>query len=159
MLLYWYSVAPGRCTLAVAAISAVIVACHELGHAAASACCGAPCYEYKLGRGPGVRLGRIRGCTIALGILPVGGCVRYPAHKAGPLGRAFVSAGGALATGTLAIATFAAMRGEPDNLLLWLFAAGCAFDSVFSISPLWVDGRAVIVNLFAAARQLIGRWA
>jgi hypothetical protein len=159
MLLDWYSVAPGTCTLTVAALSVVILAWHELGHVAASVCCGVPCSEYKLGRGPGVRIGRIRGCTIALGIFPVGGRVTCAAEETGPLGRAFVSAGGAIATGLIGIATFVATRGEPVSLPLWLFATGCVFDSAFCISPLWTDGRAVIFNLFDAARHLVGRWA
>jgi hypothetical protein len=157
MLLAWHDAAPVASTLVVVALSAVILVCHELGHVAAVLCCNARCLEYKIGCGPGIRICTIRGCAIRLGILPVGGRVKYATRDVGPLGRAVIAAGGPITTGAMGVAIFMATRGEPETLPLWFFLAGCVCDCAFSISPLWSDGRAVIANLFRAAGQMIRR--
>lgn len=151
-LLGWWTAAPMTCVANLASLQLLILVVHELGHALMAAACGRPPVRYQLGWGPSVRVGRLFGCVLALGLWPVGGQVTYVLRATPPLKRALIAAGGAMATALLGLLAKGLIpwAPEPFGLLLWVVMVGAFLDSAVSLSPFWSDGRKVARHLWQA---------
>lgn len=155
-LLFWFDASPRACCWSLIGVQVLLVLVHEMGHALAAVACGIPVERYQLGHGPWVRVARLGGCSLTLGLFPTGGRVVYAqaaCDAASPLRRAFMAAGGPMASALVGLTGMVALSLQPQVLLWWVIMANGFLDAAFSISPFWSDGRKVVQHLGRAVVQ------
>lgn len=159
-MVVWFGTSPWACFWSMVGVQVLIVLVHEMGHALAAVACGIPVERYQMGHGPWVRVARLGGCSLAVGLFPTGGRVTYvkaACDAAPPLHRAFMAAGGPMASALMGLMGMVALSFQPNVLLWWVLMVNGFLDGAFSISPLWSDGRNVAQHLVRAMAQRFRR--
>ena len=151
--LRWASTEPAAFVVALFVVQALILAIHEIGHVLGARSQGVTVIEYRLGLGPGIRIGRWGACAVVLGIFPFGGRVTYARADIPILSRTLISASGAFSTGAAGAVGLAALAFGVSGIPAKLFVLGCFLDCMLGLSPLSSDGRKVADGLWRVVVQ------
>jgi membrane-associated protease RseP (regulator of RpoE activity) len=134
-----------------------VTAVHEAGHVAAVRAKGGRVRRVQLGRGPDVWSRTVRGATVAVALVPLGGGIQFDGVPPGT-GRAVVAVSGAAANLALAFVAFAtvALLLEPDAAPMGPDQAGVlSYAAAHAGAWFWaVPGAVVELVTTGGAREL-----